>query len=222
MAVLDTEQPSLVAAKSTGPKPDRRSEILAAAESCFARSGFHQASMNDICQEAGMSPGNLYRYFPSKEAIIEGIAERNRAQAAESFAVVEHASSFFEGLAQVAHHYFVERPDQEVALCTEIMAESRRNPAVTKVFMSIEGDIHERLAAMLKSAAERGEIAANIDFDKCAQMLMVVADGMTWRRACDPNFNVTEALPLMFRMIRALLTDDAAPIAAPAAQENQP
>ena len=27
-----------------------------------------------------MSPGNLYRYFPSKEAIIAGIAERDRAE----------------------------------------------------------------------------------------------------------------------------------------------
>ena len=46
---------------------DRRDEILAAAQRCFARSGFHGASMQDICAEAGMSPGNLYRYFPSKD-----------------------------------------------------------------------------------------------------------------------------------------------------------
>ena len=48
---------------------DRRAEILAAAQRCFVRSGFHGASMQEICAEAGMSPGNLYRYFPSKEAI---------------------------------------------------------------------------------------------------------------------------------------------------------
>ena len=53
---------------------DRRAEILAAAQRCFVRSGFHGASMQDICAEAGMSPGNLYRYFPSKEALIAGIA----------------------------------------------------------------------------------------------------------------------------------------------------
>ena len=53
---------------------DRRSAILDAAERCFAQSGFHQASMHDICVAAGMSPGNLYRYFASKEAIIAGIA----------------------------------------------------------------------------------------------------------------------------------------------------
>ena len=68
---------------------DRRDEILAAAARCFVRSGFHGASMQDICTEAGMSPGNLYRYFPSKEALIAGIAERDRAEVAQQFASVD-------------------------------------------------------------------------------------------------------------------------------------
>ena len=65
---------------------DRRDEILSAAQRCFVRSGFHQTSMQEICTEAGMSAGNLYRYFPSKEAIIAGIAERDRAEVAQDFA----------------------------------------------------------------------------------------------------------------------------------------
>lgn len=52
----------------------REAEILAAAAACFARRGAHAASMNEICAEARLSAGALYRYFPSKEAIIEGLA----------------------------------------------------------------------------------------------------------------------------------------------------
>src|ERR1700738_1806506 len=88
---------------------DRRDEILAAAERCFVRSGFHGASMQDICAEAGMSPGNLYRYFPSKEALIAGICERNRAEAAESLLAVDQAPGFFEGLAALARYHLGER-----------------------------------------------------------------------------------------------------------------
>ncbi len=62
---------------------DRREEILEAAQRCFVRSGFHGASMQEICAEANMSPGNLYRYFRSKEAIIAGIIARNQAEAGE-------------------------------------------------------------------------------------------------------------------------------------------
>ena len=185
---------------------DRRAEILAAAERCFVKSGFHQASMQEICIEAGMSPGNLYRYFPSKEAIIAGIAERNRAEAAESFAVVDQAPDFFTGLAAVARHHLVESTAEEVALCAEIMAESRRNPEVHRLFQNIEKDVKARLAAMLRRAAENGEISRELDCDGAAVVLMAIGDGISWRRTVDPTFQAEAVLPLILGMIHGLLT----------------
>ena len=52
---------------------DTKTRILDAAERCFVRSGFHRTTMQDVAAEASMSPGNLYRYFASKDAIIIGI-----------------------------------------------------------------------------------------------------------------------------------------------------
>src|SRR3954466_5785789 len=99
---------------------DRRDEILSAAQRCFVRSGFHQASMQEICAEAGMSAGNLYRYFASKESLIAGISERNRAQAAAMLSEVGNAPDFFAALAEHARHHLVERSVEEVGLCAEI------------------------------------------------------------------------------------------------------
>ena len=58
----------------------RRRQILEAATRCVIRRGFHQTSMQEICAEAEMSSGGLYRYFDSKEAIIAAIAEDERAE----------------------------------------------------------------------------------------------------------------------------------------------
>jgi len=184
---------------------DRRTEILDAAERCFARAGFHRASMQDICGEAAMSPGNLYRYFPSKDALIAGICERNRAEAAASFAAVDSAPAFFDGLAGLARHHLVDRSDAEVALCAEIMAESRRHPEIAKLYQGIEHDIKGRIAAMLRAAAERGEIRADLDLDAAATVLMVLGDGMSWRRSVDGNFNAESVLPLILKMVHCLL-----------------
>jgi TetR/AcrR family transcriptional repressor of uid operon len=184
---------------------DRRTEILDAAERCFARSGFHRASMQDICGEASMSPGNLYRYFPSKEALIAGICERNRADAVASFALVDEAPNFFDGLAGLARQHLVDRTDAEVGLCAEIMAESRRHPEIAKLYQTIEGDIKERIAAMLRNGAKRGEIRDDVDFDAAAAVLMVLGDGMSWRRSVDPQFNAEGALPLILQMVHCLL-----------------
>ena len=61
----------------------RREHILDAAERCFARAGFHRTTMQDICKEAQVSAGALYVYFASKEELIAGISERDRANFAQ-------------------------------------------------------------------------------------------------------------------------------------------
>ena len=190
---------------NTQLQSDRRTEILDAAERCFARSGFHGASMQEICTEAGMSPGNLYRYFPSKEALIAGISERNRADAAASFAEVGQAPNFFEGLAELGRHHLVDRSETEVGLCAEIMAESRRNPAIAQLYQDIERDIKGRIADMLRLAVERGEIRADLDVDAAASVLMVLGDGMSWRRAVASDFDAERVLPMILKMIHCLL-----------------
>jgi TetR/AcrR family transcriptional repressor of uid operon len=185
---------------------DRRTEILDAAQACFARSGFHQTSMQAICAEAGMSPGNLYRYFPSKEAIIAGIAERDRADAAAHFSAAQKAPDFFAGLAGLARYHLVERSKEEVGLCAEIMADSRRNPDVARIYESIEADVKGRLVAMLRAAAERGEIGRETDFEGVASVLLALADGLSWRRAVDSAFDAESVLPLILEMVKCLLT----------------
>lgn len=73
MATADLE--GLPAIRERGRSGDARSarmqEIVAAARSCFARSGFHQTSIRDIAREAGIrSPSILHYHFESKEQIF--------------------------------------------------------------------------------------------------------------------------------------------------------
>lgn len=186
---------------------DRRTEILDAAQHCFARSGFHQASMQDICGEAGMSPGNLYRYFPSKEAIIAAIAERDRAQAAADFAAVDKAPDFFTGFAALGRQYLVERTDEEVALCLEIMAEARRNPEVRRIYQTIDADVRAGLVAILRRAADRGELRSDLDLEKIVKVLIALGDGIECRRAIDPSFDPESVIAIVLDLVRYTLTD---------------
>src|SRR6478735_1067894 len=132
---------------------DRRDEILSAAQRCFVRSGFHQASMQEICAEAGMSAGNLYRYFPSKEALIAGIAERDRAEVAQDFARADLSQGLFAVLEGMAHHHFAVRPKEQVKLCTEIMSEARRNTEIARISAAFDADVRKWLVGMFKTAA---------------------------------------------------------------------
>jgi AcrR family transcriptional regulator len=55
---------------------ERKNQILDTAAKVFARRGFHQARMDDIVQESGLSKGAIYWYFKSKDEIITALLER--------------------------------------------------------------------------------------------------------------------------------------------------
>ena len=60
-----------------GADPDEaRERILEVAEEHFRRIGYHKTSVADIASELGMSPANVYRFFPSRDAINESICGR--------------------------------------------------------------------------------------------------------------------------------------------------
>jgi AcrR family transcriptional regulator len=55
---------------------DTRARIIETAEALFRRLGFAKTAVADIAAELGMSPANVYRFFPSKIAIVQAICQR--------------------------------------------------------------------------------------------------------------------------------------------------
>ena len=54
---------------------DTRARIMETADALFRRIGFAKTAVADIAAELGMSPANVYRFFPSKNAIVEAICK---------------------------------------------------------------------------------------------------------------------------------------------------
>ena len=64
----------MVRIKDESLHAQRHHEILEAAARVFKAKGFHLARTEDICVEAQISPGTLFRHFPDKRAMIMAIA----------------------------------------------------------------------------------------------------------------------------------------------------
>ncbi|MCJ7435362.1 MAG: TetR/AcrR family transcriptional regulator [Anaerolineales bacterium] len=68
----------------TSPKQPRGQQrvdlILNTAAVLFAEIGYENATTNAVAERAGISIGSLYRYFPDKDAILQALAERYRAE----------------------------------------------------------------------------------------------------------------------------------------------
>jgi AcrR family transcriptional regulator len=80
--------PPTPARKPRADAERNRERILEVAKEAFARDGA-TASLDDIARRAGIGPGTLYRHFPTRDALIEGVYRtevEKLAAAAERFA----------------------------------------------------------------------------------------------------------------------------------------
>src|SRR5438067_893703 len=113
------------------PNPDRRSQILDAALACFAKHGFHQASMHDISAEAGISVGLIYRYFENKEAVISAMADRHKKEIVDLIERAKQAPTLFESLEIIFTANCCENSPKVVsAFVVDLYAEASRNPQI--------------------------------------------------------------------------------------------
>ena len=172
----EPDEPQLSRAERRDQQINR---ILEAAKVCFVRSGFQGASMQQICAEAGMSPGALYRYFRSKEAIIEAIAEADRADDAKLFAAILSNPNVVDGVVQGAMAHIRHMHETNSApLFAEICAESMRNEAVASAVAKNMDEVLEVFREYLGSAVARGEIDPLVDIGSLLNTMMSMVHGI--------------------------------------------
>ena len=59
-------------------KEEAKTKIIEAARTVFAKKGYHDATMDDVAKEVGVSKGALYSYFKSKEDLLKEIYLQSR------------------------------------------------------------------------------------------------------------------------------------------------
>jgi TetR/AcrR family transcriptional repressor of uid operon len=196
--------PAAIPAPERAPS-ERQTRILDAAERVFARAGFHAATMQDVSAEAGMSPGNLYRYFASKDAIIAGMAERDRTLIAADFADLDPTKgSVLDQLETLGRKHLIEEPREKAVICMQIWAEASRNPQMASMCAAIDATVVGGLAFAIAGAKASGELPANLDDARFLQAIFMMADGFFCRRATDPSFDPVIAADTLFKAMRGL------------------
>jgi AcrR family transcriptional regulator len=181
----------------------RRGQIVDAAWECFARKGYHQSTMQDICQESGLSPGAIYRYFESKESILKAINDRSQEM---SRAVVEEAHSqtgggldALEAIGQTMLGVFNDPMFEttsrvnietwpEIVRSDELRAGMREEVTFWRSVVS----------GLLGEAKEQGQLREEVDPQSMAVLLIAAWEGVRHWRLIDPdNFSPERIIDLM-------------------------
>ena len=202
----------LTGAGKRAPDRDRRAEILAAAERAFVRNGFHGASMALVADEAGMSAGNLYRYFPSKEAMVEGLCMLDQEERAASFAALASAPSVFEAMAHGLRQHLLCKPAEKAAMILEVWAEGARNPRIAEMGRAIDADVTAGLTKVFEAAKMNGEAHASLDPAFAARVVYTLVSGLFRRIAHESAFDVEAEAAMMLGVVRALFDGALRPV----------
>lgn len=157
----------------------RSEEIVAAATACFLEKGFHKTSVQDIAERAGLSMGLLYRYFPSKEAIIEAAATTAGREARAHIERFAQAPDVVAGFGELARELLQAAavPGYQ-ALLAEIHAESFRSAALRRLEQADVASVHEALAGALSRHQQAGRLAATADGPALAVVLLAAIEGL--------------------------------------------
>ncbi|MDQ2868875.1 MAG: TetR/AcrR family transcriptional regulator [Verrucomicrobiota bacterium] len=167
---------------------DRREQILDAALSCFAKRGFHQTSMHDISEEAGISVGLIYRYFANKEAVIAGIADEHKKRVQDLLVRARQAPTLMDALEILFTAHCCENSPQVVsAFVVDLFAEAGRNPALAELVRDVAQTALDGVTDLIAQAPEAQNGMANLTPRQLAELIFALNDGMLMRDAVETN-----------------------------------
>jgi len=159
-------------------KQEARSRILDAANRVFAEKGYHEATMDDVAKQLGVSKGALYLYFSSKERLFEAMS-RTAPRAFKEILYstfntqanpIESATRFFDAM--------MKRFGSNPRLSLEILSEASRNPALRRVLRQNQEEYANGLASFLEGLRKTRLIDDNLELLPLAYSLIALWNGL--------------------------------------------
>lgn len=167
----------------------RISAILGTVRQTFVEKGFDGASMQDLARAASMSVGNFYRYFPSKNAIVAALVERDMREMQESFELICQAEDPAAALVAAFDQRIASAVEYgDCALWAEIDAAANRKPEIAGMVRGLETEVHRFLGEVFARIRHEDPQRPTARDVASAEFVILLFKGATQRLArtgCD-------------------------------------
>jgi AcrR family transcriptional regulator len=169
---------------------ERRSELAAAVWRLASREGLEAITVRRVAAEAGWSTGALVHYFRDKEELIrfafeltaDRVARRIEAAAATSTGPLDLARTM------LAEALPLDRDRRtEVRLWFAFLGLALTRPVLARAQRDAYRAWRRMLAATLREAQERGDLAPDLDCEREAAALIALADGLAVQATFEPR-----------------------------------
>lgn len=178
----------------------RKQCIIDAMEQHVLTKGFHKASMSEIAKTAGLSVGQIYRYYAHKDDIICALVEQLTQKR------LQFMASFLDKKDWLERHFSEDNPETHNMriIHTEIQAEATRNPVIAKIYSESHLRLQNRAVAILRSrhpTMTENEAIARIE------MLVTLTEGLLVRWDFQTRPFTTETCEIYRQTLDNILPD---------------
>jgi AcrR family transcriptional regulator len=172
----------------------QRERILDAALTCFAREGFHAATMQDIVAESGLSPGAIYGYFKGKTEVVMAIATERHAMERQRMQQALAAADLDTSLVRLVEGFVLGLRDplekRWRRLAVQLWAESLSNPRLKREALAGVSQAVEILSPMIRDAQREGRWPRHLDPKSAARVMVAVLQGVSLQLAWDDTIDI--------------------------------
>lgn len=167
----------------------RRQQIIDAAYRCFARKGFHQTTMREIYAEAQLSPGAIYHYFDSKDAIIQASFEFDYERSLGLFAAALERADPLQALHDLLDFFF-QGLESAAALGAprvnvQSWGEALVNPPLLETIQRTRASYLDALTELIRKAQTAGQLDPALEPQAVGRMLLSLYYGLELQKALD-------------------------------------
>jgi AcrR family transcriptional regulator len=157
------------------PSDDRRAAIASAARALIVEKGVEGLRTRDIAERVGINVATLHYHVPTKEALIELVADslqllfrsQSTARPRAHLSAAERMDLEFVDFREVA----LERPEIMLVF-SELMERARRDERIAAAIVPIKKKWRQMLVELLAEGVREGDYRKDLDPDAFATVLM--------------------------------------------------
>ncbi len=150
-------------------REEAKAKIVKAARAVFAKKGYHDATMDDVAKEVGVSKGALYSYFESKEDLLKEISLEGH----QALRDILSQTCKFNNLEAALEEVYTRITDQfkgNFHTHFEVVALSSHDPKIRQIiFEDYQKDI-ESVEAFVEEKKKQGVIRTDVDASVLAEL----------------------------------------------------
>jgi AcrR family transcriptional regulator len=138
-----------------------KSKIIQAARQVFAKKGYHDATMDDVAKEVGVSKGALYSYFTSKEDLLKEISLQSHQTLRNILSETSKCNSLEDAIEQV-YTNITEKYKGNLHTHFEVISLASHDVRIRDiVFKEYQKDI-EAIEAFVEEKKKKGVIRTDV------------------------------------------------------------